>query len=338
MPSPPVANDLEAPEPEKLSRDGDAYNHGEFKEAAIMLALWSILVTNEGAVRFIQSGQPSAPGLFTSASPNRFLGAFLGGIFEVFFGLFGLMVGLSAGILGYYKRGLAIALVVVQNLLGFYVFFDYVFVLPAFEIAARTEPFFPGISVNASKFIGVMGIMTSFAMCLALQGGQFVFMSRLIAFSTERDFLNQRSGAKMRAIFWNINYALAGLWVTIQAAVVISGAGAGLTPAPFFAPPNVGRIPVYLLTTGLLMLFWPLLGVAITLTGRRALVRKYAAMSFFVFLAVHVHFTVGQLGFLAGGPMSAGPAAGASLHNGLVMMMAFLGPYFMLKEAGERTN
>lgn len=83
------------------------------------------------------------------------------------------------------------------------------------------------------------------------------------------------------------------------------------------------------------MILWPLLGIAITVTGRHGLVRMYAASSFFVFLMVYVHFTVGQLGFLASGPMSADPAAGASLHNGLVMMLCFLGPYFMLKDAQD---
>lgn len=328
-----IEHDVEAGEPQK---DTDT-SQREFKEAAILLALWSILVANEGVIRFIQHGQPSAPGLFTSSSPNRFLGPFLGGIFEVIFGLFGLLVGLSAGVFDYFNRTLALALVATQTVLGWYVFGVYVFASPSYAIAARTEPFFPGISVGASQFIGVMGIMTSVALCLALQGGQFIFMARLIAFSTERDFLRQRSGAKMRAIFWNVNYALAGLWVTIQAVVVINAVGAGLTPAPFFAPPNVGRIPLYLLITGLLMIVWPLVGVAITITGQRALVRQYAAASFFVFLAVYVHFTVGQLGFLAGAEGSAGPAAGASLHNGLVMMLCFLGPYFMLKDAEEAT-
>lgn len=324
-------SDLEASAPLK----GDDANQRQFKEAAVLLSMWSILVANEGVIRFIQHGQPTAPGLFTSTAPNRFAAAFLGGIFEVIFGVFGLMIGLSAGILGHFSRGLALAFIGVQNVLGWYVFIDYVFVIPAYAIAQMTEPMIPGLSLGASTFIGVMGILTSLAFCLALQGGQFVFICRLIAYSTDKDFLNQRTSARMRAIFWNTNYALSGLWVTLQAAVVINGVGTGLTSAPFFAPPNVGRIPLYLLVTGVIMILWPLLGIAITVTGRRGLVRGYAAFSFFVFLWVYVHFTVGQLGFLAGGPMSAVPAAGASLHNGLVMMLCFLGPYFMLKDAQD---
>lgn len=333
----PPVTDLENGFSPKSSVAQGPVDKSEFKEAALLLAMWSILVTNEGVVRFIQHGQPSAPGLFSSHSPNRFAAAFLGGLFEVIFGLFGLCVGLGAGVLGYFNRSVTFFAIAVQNILGWYVFLDFVFVIPSYAIAQRTTPMMAGLTVGASKFIGVMGILTSVAFCLALQGGQFIFFARLVAYSSDHDFLNQRNGAKMRAMFWNLNYALAGLWVTIQAGVVLNRVGAGLTPQPFFAPPNVGRIPVYLLLTGLLMILWPLLGIGITMSGNTGLVRKYAAASFFVFLFVHVHFTIGQLGFLAGGPGSAGPAAGASLHNHLVMMLCFLGPYFMLKDAqGER--
>ncbi len=310
-------------------------NLREFTEAAFLLSMWSILVANEGVIRFVQHGAPSAPELFSSTNPNRFAAQFLGGLFEVIFGVIGLCVGLAAGVLGYYSRTLTMALIVTQNVLGWYVFLDYVFVIPSFNVAKIMEPMIPGLTVGASKLIGVMGILTSLAFCLALQGGQFVFMARLVAFSSDRDFLKQRTGAKMRAIFWNANLAIAGVWVVIQACVVIYGVGAGLTVAPFFAPPNVGRIPVYLLATGLLMILWPSLGIFISASGRSHAVRPYSVMSFFIFLAVYVHYTIGQLGFLASGPDAAGPAAGASLHNGLVMMITFLGPYFMLKQAQE---
>lgn len=309
----------------------------EFREAALLLAMWSILVMNEGVIRFIQDGKPGADDLFKKLPnlPIRFWGPFLGGLLECIFGLFGLAVGLAAGITGYYSRGLTFALVGVQNLLGWYVFIDYVFVIPAFRIA--NGPRVLGMPEIASNAYGVMGILTSVAFCLALQGGQFVFICRLIAFSTPSDFLNQRTGAKMRAIFWNLNYALAGLWSIVGASIVINNVGDGITaPGPFFAPPNVGRIPVYLLITGMLMFVWPLLGIGICFTNNKPLVRKYAYCSFFVFLYVWVHYTIGQLGYIANNPVpSAIPAAGGATHNHLVMMVCFLGPYFMLKQAQE---
>lgn len=90
----------------------------ELKEATAVLSLWSILIANDGVVRFIQHGQLSAPGLFSSSSPNRCCGLFLGGIFEVILGLFGLLVGLSVGVLDYDNQTLAVALVAMQSNMG----------------------------------------------------------------------------------------------------------------------------------------------------------------------------------------------------------------------------
>lgn len=248
--------------------------------------------------------------------------------------MFGLAVGLAGGVLGYFSRSLTLALVAVQNVLGWYVFLNYVFIIPAFRISALSAS--PGLSLAATKAVGTMGILSSVAFCLALQGGQFVFICRMLAYGGEKDFLNQRNGAKMRAVFWNMNYALAGLWATVQASIIINGMGAGLTMAPFFAPPNVGRIPLYLLFTGLIMLVWALAGVGISIMGQRTLIRNYIIASFPVFLFVLVHYTIGQLGFIAKNPVPpAVPAAGAAMHNHLVMMVCFLGPYFMWKQTQD---
>eukprot|EP00171_Calliarthron_tuberculosum_P021497 IDg21497t1 len=304
-------NDVENP---KASTHAEQErNTREFREAALLLAMWSILVMNEGAVRFIQHGRPSGVGLFklVKGQPVRFWAPFLGGLFEVTFGLFGLMVGLAGGVLGYFSRPLTLILETSHEI-----------------------PIGPGGSRSGRlrylhvRFMGV----------LALQGGQFVFISRVMAFGGPRDFLNQRAGARMRAIFWNANYAMSGVWATATAAVVIATNGIGIT-GRYFGPPNVGRIPLYLLFTGLLMIVWPLVGIFISITNKVSVVRKYAAASFVVFAFVWVHYTIGQLGFLAvEEKQSNGPAAGAALHNHLTMMVAFLGPYFMLKQAQEQEH
>lgn len=324
-------HDIENP---KASALAEEYSAREFKEASLLLAMWSILVMNEGVVRFIRHGMPGAPGLFAPKVPIRFWAPFLGGLLESIFGLFGLMVGLAGGVLGYFSRGLTLSLLAVQTLMGWYVFIDYVFLIPSFRIAAGET--MPGLTAAAARAVGVFGIFTSASWCLALQGGQFVFISRVMAFGGQRDFLNQRSGARMRAIFWNANYAMSGVWATVTAAVVIGAKGIRVTDR-FFGPPNVGRIPLYLLFTGLLMIVWPLFGILISFTNNVSVARKYAVASFVVFAFVWVHYTIGQLGFLAATPgMTAGPAAGATLHNHLTLMVAFLGPYFMLKQAQEQ--
>ena len=179
--------------------------HGEFVESSLLLAFWSILVMNEGAIRFIASGQPGAPGLF-AGMPIRFPTAFLAALFEVIFGLIGLFLGLAGGVLKVFNRKLLVAFAWIQSILGWYVFIVYVLVLPSFRIA-NEEPML-GLSPVASRVVSALGILTSLQWCLALQGGQFVFISRVTAFGGDSDFLKQRTGAKMRATFWNVNYAL----------------------------------------------------------------------------------------------------------------------------------
>lgn len=333
MADPAAVVDAEDPVDAKAPSTAAPQRDHQFYEAAFLLSMWSILVANEGVIRFIQHGLPNDVGLFSSVNPNRFAAQFLGGIFEVIFGIFGLAVGLAGAVLGYYSKQLTLALMAVQSVLGIYVFGVFVFVTPSYDIHFL-QAAYPGLSFGATQFMKVLGILTAFAFCLALQGGQFVFIARMIAYGSNEDFLKQRTGAKMRAVFWNLNLALAGLWTVILACMVISGAGAGLVPV-YFAPPNVGRIPVYLLITGLVMLIWPLLGIALVMSGKLGMVRKYVFCSFLPFLWIYVNYTVGQMGFLAKAKTSAGPAAGASMHNGLVLMVCFLGPYFMRKAAQE---
>lgn len=305
----------------------------QFKEAAYFLVFWSILVMNEGVVRFIQHGQPAAPDLFPGC-PSRFWGPFLGGLFEVIFGTFGLAVGLAGAVCGYYSKPLTYSFMAVQTLLGWYVFIDYVFIIPAFRIGEETP--MAGMNASSSRAVGILGILSSVTWCLALQGGQFIWITRMIAYSRNSDFMKQKRGMKMRAVFWNMNYLLAGVFSTIAAGIIINQRGTGIGKV-FFAPPIVGRIPIYLLVTGIIMIIWPLIGIFISVTNRLGLIRKYVVASFFVFIFVHVHYTIGQLGYISGNPAPPpAPAAGAALHNHLIFMLTFLGPYFMLKQEAEQ--
>lgn len=309
------------------------YLNAEFKETSLLLALWSILVMNEGAIRFISQGQPGGPGLF-QGNPMRFPTAFLAALFEVVFGLFGLFVGVAGGVLNVFNKKLHYALLVVQTILGWYTFIVYVFLLPSFRIASKKPQL--TLSASESRAVGILGILTSLCWWLALQGGQFVFICRSLAFATDNDFLAQRRGAKMRAIFWNLNYSFAGLFAFITSAIVIHETRQVRVTGRFFAPPNVGRIPILLLFTSLLMMLWPLVGIVLVLLRQVYAMHKYALCSFFVFIIVYANYTLIQFGFLSGNPAPPlNVSNGAGMHNHLTMMLAFLGPYFMTKYAKE---
>lgn len=291
-----------------------------FLEAAALLTLWSALVINEGAIRLIDS-DPAA-GLSEGGRPPRVV-LFLGGLLEVTFGLIGLYIGMAGFIFRWYDTNVTKLGIAVQTLFGYYVFAVFVFVQPAYRATDLTEPMLEGLSIGQSKFLIAMGVMTSFHFCLALQGGQFVFLARLVCAGTGKDFLKQNTGNTMRAIFWNANLAFSGLWTLITGAVVHANVGGGTLDAPFESPPNVGRLPSLTIWTGLLMLLFGLAGVALAVGKMRAPSMFYITGGY-VYLSAFLNFTIVQFGVI-----NAPPAGPIAVHAGLVFMVVFLGPYFL---------
>lgn len=291
-----------------------------FLEAAGLLALWSVLVINEGAIRLIASNP--AAGLSRDGRPPPVV-LFLGGLFEVIFGLIGLFVGVAGFIFRWYSTNATKLAIAVQTLFGYYVFAVYVFVQPALTASDLEAPALEGLTIGESKFLIALGVLTSFHFCLALQGGQFVFFVRLICGGTGRNFLMQRTGNTMRAIFWNMNLALSGIWTLITGGLINASVGGGKLDAPFAFPPNVGRMPGLTISTGIVMILYGLAGAS--MAGMKMRVPGwYYFVGGYVYLTAFANFTIVQFGLIEGA--SGGPVA---LHAGLVFMTVFIGPYFV---------
>lgn len=191
-----------------------------------------------------------------------------------------------------------------------------------------------GLNLGQSRFLIVLGILTSFHFCLALQGGQFVFMARLVCAATGQDFLKQRTGAKMRAMFWNGNMGLAGLWTLITGILVAANAESGTLDMPFASPPNVGRVPGITMFTGLVMMLWAGVGMwMVAQAGKRAVPIAYYGGSAVVYLIAFLNYGILQFGLIEGAP-----AAPVVLHAGLVFMTVFLGPYFVHVVSKEKED
>lgn len=303
-----------------LPKTGDLTSSAFFVEAAALLTLWSILVINEGAIRVIDRRPFNG---FEGSDPPPIV-PFLAALGEVLFGMIGLFVGVAGFIFKWYNANLTKLAMIVQTLLGYFVFAVYVFVLPIYEATADDVP------TERKVFIS-MGVIVSFHFCLALQGGQFVFFARMICGGSGSDFLKQRSGNKMRAIFWNANMALAGLFTIVTGAYAQDRLLEGME---FAAPPNVGTVPELTIATGVVMLLWAAFGIMLALSNRPA-PSFYFVATFFVYLLAYLNFTIGQLGTmevpLRGPSPFGGPTA---LHGGLVFMVVFLGPYFV-HQAGK---
>lgn len=300
-----------------------------FLEAAALLTIWSILVINEGAIRLIDSN----PAAGLSGGRPAVMLVFLGGLFEVVFGLIGLFLGLAAFILKAHNTTITKASMVVQTILGYYVFVIYVFVIPSFRAVDLPGPSLIGLTLGQSRFLIALGVLTSFQFCLALQGGQFVFMARLVCAATGQDFLKQKSGARMRAVFWNANMGLAGLWTLVTGLLIATNVGSGTLDTPFESPPNVGRLPGMTIFTGVLLIIWAAVGITIALMKMR-IPKFYFPITGVVYLFAFLNYTIVQFGLIDGAP-----AGAVALHAGLVFMTVFLGPYFVNlaeKEQGRK--
>lgn len=308
----------------KSSMPGGA-SRSAMLEAAALLTLWSLLVINEGSIRLIESNP--AVDLLEGGRPPKLV-PFLGGLFEVAFGLFGFLVGVTAFLLKRHSVTVTKVCLAVQTVLGYYVFIVFVFMIPSFRAADLPVPSLVGLSLSQSRFIIALGILTSFHFCLALQGGQFVFMARLVCGATGENFLSQRTGNRMRAIFWNSNLAFSGLWTLLTGAIISGNVGSGKLEMEYSSPPNVGVLPLMTVATGLLMLLWGIVGVAMA-------VMRIAPMFFFAGSAVLYVLALLNFGIVQFGQLDGPPGGPVALHNGLVFMVVFIGAYFVYVSANE---
>lgn len=320
--------DLEYGQPTKPQKLYPSVGPYAAQEAAALLTIWSLLVINEGAIRLINSNP--AAGLSGGRPSNAVV--FLGGLVEVIFGLIGLFVGAAAFVLRKHNASVTKLAMVVQTILGYYVFVVYVFVIPAFRATDLVEPSLEGLSLGQSKFLIALGVLTSFHFCLALQGGQFVFMARLVTATTGQDFLKQKSGARMRAAFWNGNLGMSGMWTLITGILIAANVGSGKLEVPFESPPNVGLLPVMTIVTGAVMMVWAVTGIVIA-QKRMGVPSLYFPVTGLVYLLAFGNFTIVQFGLLDGAP-----AGAVALHAGLVFMVTFLGPYFVNLAAKEEVG
>lgn len=332
-PAPEVDTTATTPPPadEPLKQSARINTGPAFMEAAALLLVWSILVINEGAIRFNLavpyddlSAKMVVNRMGVSTLDLRMGVYFFGGLFEVIFGLVGLFVGGAALVFRFYNKLLTRGAMVVQNVLGWYVFIVFVFAQPA-ERANETSEVL-GLSLGMSRFLVVLGLFTSFHLCLALQGGQFVFLTRLLGAAENRDCLMSNTGDRMRALFWNGNLALAGLWTFMLGSILNNRVEAGTFErgTTFAFPPHIGRSPALSIFVGLLMLLYGLFGMTAALMPKLGTGFAYYVAGIVVYVFAMLNFTIAQLGLLR----APAPAA-IGMHNGLVFMIMVLGPYFV---------
>lgn len=303
-----------------------------YSEASGLLLLWSLLVINEGAIRFMnlisETGGLIQPlnldigGRYGEELGPAFGFLFFASLFEVLFGFIGLFLGIAGFIFRFHNTVVVKGCMVIQAILGLFVFVIYVFLAPAFYAANSLHYETLDLERGLFRFLVALGILTSIHFCFALQGGQFVFMARMVSIAGRTNFLMQKTGDRMRAVFWSGNIALSGLWTLVIGAVIRGKIGGGKVSRPYAFPPHVGRLPGFTIATGIFMLMYGLAGAVLASVAVVAPQLYYIAGTL-IFLLAWINFTIGQLSLVGslGGPVA--------MHTGLVFVVFFLGTYFV---------
>eukprot|EP00168_Porphyra_purpurea_P011723 TRINITY_DN2994_c0_g1_i2.p1 TRINITY_DN2994_c0_g1~~TRINITY_DN2994_c0_g1_i2.p1 ORF type:complete len:408 (-),score=113.91 TRINITY_DN2994_c0_g1_i2:96-1148(-) len=324
------ASDIEAgaahvPLGEKAAGAADASptavaHRAKRQEAAALLALWSALVLTEGTVRFVLAAP--AGDLFPADRPASvappFL-PFLASLMECVFGLTGVLVGVGGAFFNLHNRAVTVAFLISQTVMSWFVFIVYVFLLPSYRAHFLTAPIMQFDSVGASRAFITMGILTSAAICLALQGGQFTFGMRLLVHQGEPGKASRTAGAEGRGLFWNGNMVFAGLSTAVAGILLLAnGAGAGRVATGIFgAPPHVGVFPLHDAPHGAVNGRHG--GGGGGGDGRVGAAAPFLAVSVANYLLMYCNFTVVQVGAIR----PTGPPHGhAAFHSGLVLLTA----------------
>ena len=307
--------------PAKRASSAPSDGGSPFLDAAALLALWSLLVINDGTVHVIDSRPATDFSIGTPPGGVRFFA----GLFEVVLGLGGLFVGLAALLGGARRAALTRALAALQAVLGAYVVVVHVFVVPGAAAAALDAAALPGLSLAQSRALAALGMLASLHFALALHGGHLAFALRLLRAAPHgaaQAAPGRWSGARVGALAWSANMGAAGLWTLATGLLVRVGGGDALDEA-FRAGPSVGMLPGMTTWTGVVLMFWAAVGAIITLT-RSAAPGFYLPVTGYVFLAALLNFTIVQLGLVEG-------ADGGTVarHVGLVFVGVFIGPYFV---------
>lgn len=304
-----------------------------FKQAAALLAVWSLLVINEGAVRFVYTN-PSVRSLLEGRPPT--LVPFVAALCELVFGFVGLFLALAAFVFNHHSVRLTKAAMLLQLVLGYLVFIVFVFVLPSFSIAHLQAPLMRGLNLSQSRFLIVMSMFTSFHFCLALQGGQFVWMTRMASVASARHLFGDKSRHRTRAMFWNLNMAFAGLWILLTGSVLNATLASCRLQQPFAVAPNVVVMPVLTIVTGIAMLGWGLFGFHL---ARRESTPSplYFLSCAAIYVLAFLNFALVQFAFVDTSAAAVGGADGAAaVHAALIFVLSTMGAYFVNLASRER--
>lgn len=260
----------------------------ELTEAVGLFLVWSMLVTIEGTIRLVSNASPEFGLTPDEGFPPAALLA--GGIAEVIMGALGLLMAVSVLLFKKRSATMLVGFLIIQSVLGWYVFVTYVLAVPLYDADNLAAGRF-GLSLGADRFLIIMGLLTSVSWCAALQSGQFVLAARVRTMILGKaDSLKMH---KLRAIVWCALAAMAGVAMAITGAVVLASADGSSPhiPPPAY-PPHVNIYPEMTLCTGLVTIVWAALGLLGSMSSNKGLLGLFHHTWFVTFMVNLITFAL----------------------------------------------
>lgn len=305
-------------------------------ETAALLTLWSLLILNDGAVRFVDP----------PVTPSFRIAHLAAAVCELLLGISGLVVSLPTFLSARAPptwRALR-ALPGLQAGLAAFALVVFVFAEPGAQAAGLDAPLMQGLSLGESRLLAALSMLTSVHLTLGLLGGAVQLCARVLdagGAGAGAGATGARNAGRS-AVGWNANMAAGGAWTAATGVFlrVRGGTGGGGLTAAFVSAPHVGRLPGMSGWTGVALAFWGAVGAIVTASRSRT-PRWYPAGSAYVFLTALLNFALVQpaLARAAAGQDAlalAGVAGVAARQGALAFAMVFLAAYSVQAAARER--
>lgn len=238
----------------------------------------------------------------------------IGGVAEVLFGILGCYVSFLSLLLDINSTKLTTLFLAIQVPCGWFVFLTFVIASPI--IAATNATGNDLLSQTEQRALIILGNMLgSICFCWALQGGQFIMGTRLLA--AQKGQADSTGKNKMRAMVWAGNM-LAAAFSTLFVGSLLASKGFTSTTAPVGAPPHVVWFPAISIVTGIVMFLY---GILSCLATGSAGMNDKMAMGWLIcttMMMVNFSWTFGIV------PGLAPPIPGAAQHVGLIFSVTIL--------------
>lgn len=290
------------------------------KECAALLFAWSVFALIEGVIRMTSNSKPSLDVDYwatENAAGNQIMpvGALLiAGVAEVLFGILGCYVAFLSLLLDINSPKLTTLFLFIQVPCGWFVFLTYVIASPI--IGATNAQGNDLLSQSEQRSLIILGNMLgSICFCWALQGGQFIMGTRLLA--AQKGQADSKAKNKMRAMVWAGNM-LAAAFSTLFVGSLLASKNFTSTTAPVGAPPHVVWFPAISIVTGVVMFLYGIMSCMATGSEGMNNMMHMGWLVCTTMMMVNFSWTFGIV------PGLAPPIPGAAQHVGLIFSVTIL--------------